>query len=94
MPAFPAPESCRLGLFSFFVYEILQSVHGPRVCALFCHAPNSGTPRAAGAGSAGAMAGASSGAGAGGGGATFAEVERLQSVARQRQGQADALQQR
>ena len=34
------------------------------------------------------------GGGAGGGGATFAEVERLQSLARQKQGQVDVLQQR
>lgn len=47
----------------------------------------SGTPRAAG-GAPGAISGAAAG------GATFAEVDRLQSVARQRQGQADVLQQR
>lgn len=72
----------------------LPSFHESHVAQYFARssASNSWTPRAAG--SAGTMAGASSGAGAGGGGATFAEVERLQSVARQRQGQADALQQR
>ncbi|CAM9854451.1 unnamed protein product, partial [Hapterophycus canaliculatus] len=46
----------------------------------------SGTPRASGV--------VNGGGGGSGGGASFAEVERLQSLARQREGQADVLQQR
>lgn len=46
---------------------------------------DSGTPRASGV---------ANGGGGGGGGASFAEVERLQSLARQKEGQAEVLQQR
>ncbi|CAM9597156.1 unnamed protein product [Ectocarpus fasciculatus] len=49
----------------------------------------SGTPRAGIAANGGGAAG-----GGGGGGTSFAEVERLHSLAKQRQGQADVLQQR
>ncbi|CAM9513184.1 unnamed protein product [Ectocarpus sp. 12 AP-2014] len=48
----------------------------------------SGTPRA------GVAANGGGGGGGGAGGASFAEVERLNSLAKQRQGQADVLQQR